>query len=269
MLTDVLLGSLFTSLAGLVGGITTSVLTDHRENQRWLRSKVYGPLYGELTRVISGEIPTDGETYVSLWADLDYYKSYRVDAELAESLDRYSSDVSKLSGRERDEDFETFVRALPDRICPGDDPSARLPTGRAIDVRTWLRRNALVLSTAPAVRERAVGIEPSDLDYLWAEVDGVAATDERTGSFDTAGALAATSEEFNWGYESFYDQWDDGWEAELAAALLAAIERPGNDVRASLSLRRDLGEAASDIREMIEARSDRGLARSFWHGMTA
>lgn len=266
MVTDVLLGSLFTSLAGLIVGITTAVLTDHRENQRWLRTKVYGPLYGELTQVISGEIPENDGEYVSLWADLDYYKTYRVDAALAESLDRYSSDLGRLSGLERTGDFDAFVRALPDWVCDGDGPNAELPSGRTVDMRTWLQRNALVLSTAPSFREEAFGFEPAELDYLWAEVDGVAAG--RDTSVDTATALAAMSEEFNWGYESFYDQWDDGWVDELVAAFLAVTERPENTVQASLSLRRAVGEDASDVREMIEFRTDRGMARSLWHEWT-
>lgn len=266
MVWDLLFGSTISALAGLTMAFTTALLTDHREQRQWLRTKVYQPLYGELTETISGEIPGDDDEYVSSWADFSYYKTHRVDADLAAALDHYASSVSELSGRERREDFETFVRALPDYVREGEDVAAELPSGRTVDMRTWLKRNLVVLSTTPSFRAASFGFDPADLEYLWAEVDGISARDVRREPFDTAAALEVVSKEFNWGYEAFYHQWDDGWEDDLAAALLEAVDRPGNAVQETLLLRRDVGETASEIKRMIRDRAELGLFRSLWDG---
>lgn len=266
MVWDLLLGSVLSSMAGLVLALTTALLTDRREKRRWLRRKVHYPLYGELTRVISGEMPRGESGYASLWAGLDYYKTYRVDPELAESLDRYASDVSRLAGQERDGDVAAFVRALPDDVC-GAEGVAELPSGRTVDMRTWLKRNLLVLSTAPSFREASFGFEPADLDFLWDEVDGVSAADVRSEPFDTARALEEVSREFNWGYEPFYRQRDEDWVEAFAAALLAAADRPDSAVQETLLRRHELGGAASRLKDMIEVRADMGLFRSLWWGL--
>ncbi|MFC4548781.1 MULTISPECIES: hypothetical protein [Halorussus] len=264
MVWSLVLGSVISALAGLTMAFTTALLTDHREKRQWLRTKVYQPLYGELTEVISGEIPGDGREYSSLWADFGYYKTHSVDSELADALDGYASHVSELSGRERRADVDAFVAALPDYVCEDGDAVAELPSGRTVDVRTWLKRNLVVLSTAPSFRAEAFGFDPADLDYLWAEVDDLSADDVRGEPFDTAEALEAVSKEFNWGYEALYHRWNDGWAEDLAAALLAAVERPGSDVQAALLLRRDVGATASELKRMIRDRTDVGLFRSLW-----
>jgi len=265
MVWDLVVGSLVSSTAGLVLALTTAVLTDYREKLRRLESNVHQPLYGELTGVISGELPAGDAGYESLWADLDYYKTYRVDADLAEALDQYASDVSQLRGVERDEDVEAFVDALPAYICEPGESTVELPSGRTVDMRTWLERNLLVLSTAPSYRDVAFGIDPADLSYLWAEVDGVSPADVEAEPFDTATALEVVSQEFTWGYEALYNQWDDGWLDDLAAALATAADQPDSAVQETLLLRHDIGTAASETKAMIEERADRGLFRSLWH----
>ncbi|MFC7044361.1 hypothetical protein ACFQH6_02105 [Halobacteriaceae archaeon GCM10025711] len=264
MVSNLLIGAAISGLAGVATALTTALLADYRENQRWLKREVFHPLHGELTEVVSGELPTEGDSYASLWADLEYYKAHRVDADLAEALDQYASDISELGGRERSEDYATFVDALPGSVCDGEDGVAELPSGHTADMRTWLQRNVLVLATAPSFRSESTGFEPTDLEFLWAEVDGISTSDVRSEPFDTAAALEVVSREFNWGYEPFYHQWDDGWTADLAAALRAATERPGSGIRETLVLRRDIGRAARDIKRMIEERSDRGLLGSLW-----
>lgn len=262
MVLELLLGSLLSSVAGLTLALLTAVLTDHREQRRWLQTKVHQPMYGELTNVISGETPWAADEYTSRWADLDYYKVYRVDVELAEELDRYASELSELGRCVHGEDFEAFVQALPEGLCADGDGVAALPAGRTLDLRTWLRRNALVLATHPKLRGGPVGVEPDALDYLWAEVDGVAPED---GRLDTARALEAVSTEFNWGYEGFYSHWEEGWVDALADALAEANERPESSLPALLSRRRDLGVVASGARALIEERAERGLFGSLWH----
>lgn len=262
MVLDLLVGSLLSSVAGLTLALVTAVITDHREKRRWLQTKVLQPMYGELTNVISGETPWEPAEYASLWADLDYYKTYRVDVELAEALDRYASEISELGRAGHGGDLDAFVRALPDDLCAGEDGEATLPSGRTADMRRWLQRNALVLATAPAFRERAVGLDPADLDYLWAEVDGVAAGEE---PFDTAAALEAVSTEFNWGYAAFYRHWEEGWVEAVVAAYVEAAHRPGGAVREMLTRRRALGEVASEAKALIEVRTERGLFGSLWH----
>lgn len=264
MVLDLLVGSVISALAGVVMALLTVLLGAHRENRRWLERRVHRPLYGELTEVISGEMPKGENGYASLWADLEYYKTYRVDPDLAEALDRYASDVSELAGRERREDFTAFVRALPEDICAGDDSVTELPSGHTVDMRTWLRRNLLVLATHPSVRDEPFGVEPTELDYLWDEVDDVSPADIHGETFDVARALEVVSREFNWGYEPFYHHWDDGWEDDLAAALRAAAEQPESQVKETTTLRRRIGVAAHEIKGMITERADRGVLESVW-----
>lgn len=264
MRLDLLLGALLSSFAGLTLALVTALLTDHREKRRWLQTKVHRPMYGELTNVISGETPWAENEYESLWADLEYYKTYRVDTELAEALDRYASRISGFARLEHDGDLDAFVRALPEHVCDGQAGTATLPSGRSIDMRTWLRRNGLVLATHPSLRETPIGMDPAALEYLWAEVDGISGAVAGE-DVDTGEALRAVSTEFNWGYEGFYRHWGEGWEDELAAALLDASERPESVLSKTLSRRRALGVVARDARELIEARAGRGLFRSLWH----
>jgi len=260
---DLLLGALFSSMAGLTLALVTALITDHREKRRWLQTKVHQPMYDELTNVISGRTPWADNEYESLWADLEYYKTYRVDVELSEALDRYASQISELARLEHEDDFDAFVRALPDEICPGAADRATLPSGRTLDMQTWLRRNGLVLATHPSLGGRPVGFEPGALDYLWAEVDGIDRGVEETPP-KTARALEAVSTEFNWGYESFYRHWEDGWVDALVDALVEADGRPESALQELLSRRRDLGIVASEARDLIEARTERGLFRSLW-----
>lgn len=266
MVWDLLLGSLLSSVAGLTLALVTAALTDHREKRRWLQTKVHQPMYGELTNAISGEAPWATEEYASLWADLDYYKTYRVDVELAETLDRYASAVSELARCEHDADVAAFVAALPPKICDSEGV-AELPSGRSVDMETWFRRNALVLATDPGLRGTEVEVQPAALAYLWTEVDGIdpAGAD---GPVDTATVLEAVSTEFNWGYEGFYRHWDAGWADDLVAALRAATERDDSAVDELLARRRAVGEVASEARDHIEVRAERGLFRSLWHEWT-
>lgn len=257
-----LLGVALSSIAGGSTALTTALLTDHREKRRWLQTKVHQPMYGELTNVISGETPWAEDEYVSLWAELEYYKTYRVDVELAEALDRYASEVSELARCEHDADIEAFVRALPRDVCE-EDGIAALPSGRTIDMRTWLRRNVLVLSVDPAIQAAGVGFEPQALEYLWDEVDGIPDAGDG-GPAATGELLEAVSTEFNWGYEGFYRQWEPGWADALVEALLEAAERPDSAVREMLARRRRIGRIASEAKNLIEIRSERGLFRSLW-----
>ncbi len=260
-----LLGSALSSLAGLTLALVTALLTDHRERRRWLETKVYQPLYGELTNVVSGELPGEDGDYSSLWADLEYYKTYRVDADLAEALDRYASDLSELAGHERPEDLDAFVGALPPTVAADGDPVAELRSGRTVDLRTWFRRNAPVLATDPAFRETGHGFEPAALDFLWDEVDGLTAADVDEGRVDTAAVLYRVSVEFNWGYETFYAEWDDGWADAMVAALRDAAAAPESAVPELLARRQAVGATAAEIKSLIETRSERGLYRSLWH----
>lgn len=261
MVAELVLQSWLSAVAGLVVAVTTTILTEYRENHRWLRTKVHQPLYGELTAVISGDLPEGERGYESLWANLDYYKTYRVDADLSEALDQYASTLTEISAVEREADVDAFVDALPADICDADEGTARLPSGRTIDMRTWLRHNLLVLAADPRYRDEAYGVEPTELEPLWAEVDGIDPVDE---DVELGDVLRATSMEFNWGYEAFYDHWDDGWADTLLEALLEVSETSGETLQEAITLRRDAAAQATAIKAMIEARADRSVLTALW-----
>ncbi|WP_440991660.1 hypothetical protein [Haloarchaeobius baliensis] len=268
MVWDQLFGASLSAVAGVTMAFTTATLAEHREKRRWLRRKVYQPLYGELTDAISGEIPSDDRGYASLWAGVDYYKTHRVDSELAEALDSYASDVNELSGVEHETDLAAFADALPSSICEDGSTVAELPSGRRVDVHTWLRRNLLLLATSERLADRAFAVEPTDLDYLWLEVTDMSPAQVRAGQFDTAAALTSVSKEFNWGYEVFYHQWDDGWVDDLAEALLASGRQSTDGLRPVVERRRDIGRTASGLKRAIRRRTERGFYRSLLDHLT-
>ncbi len=264
MVWDIVLGAMISSIAGLTLALLTALLTDYREQRRWLQTKVHQPMYSELTNVISGETPWDGNDYASLWADLAYYKTYRVDVELAELLDRYASEIGDLARCEQHDDLRAFVEALPASVCDADGV-AELPSGRTIDMETWVQRNALVLASDPSFESAIGGCDPADLAYLWDEVDGIDPAADP--AFETGAALAAVSTEFNWGYNGFYNHWDPGWVDDVVAAYREAAAAPDSSIAEVLERRRRVGELASEAKTLIQVRSERGLFRSLWHEM--
>jgi hypothetical protein len=264
MLPEFVLQGLLSAATGVLVAVSTAALSVHRENERWLRDNIHEPLYEELKSVLAGELPRENGGYKSMWAKLNYYKTYRVSRDLKRGLDGYTSDLAELTETERPEDVERFGEAISDATFRNDVPVIELPSGRALDLSDWLRRNMLVLSCSPRVRERVFGMEPTELDYLWPEMDGFNLQDARTEPFDTERALRALSVEYNWGYAGLYDNWRDDWLAVLEDAFVVASAAEGSMIQETLVARQAVGATAARVKEKIEARTEQGLVLSLW-----
>ena len=86
MLPEFVLQGLLSAATGVLVAVSTAALSVHRENERWLRDNIHEPLYEELKSVLAGELPRENGGYKSMWAKLNYYKTYRVSRDLKRGL---------------------------------------------------------------------------------------------------------------------------------------------------------------------------------------
>ncbi|WP_144049893.1 hypothetical protein [Halorubrum ezzemoulense] len=88
-----LISALLTGLIGLFGTLAGVYYQRRSETHRQLVNQIYRPLYDELVEVTEGDLPfdTSDEQFRSYWTELDHYWHSRVDEDLQEQIERYTS----------------------------------------------------------------------------------------------------------------------------------------------------------------------------------